>query len=273
MNAYSNVTVVKSGAYLNIIGTTNDVYYRDLLEAASRMIDDYTGRFFYCDETTRYYDGDGRVLWTDDILSVTTLKTDEDDDKTYENSLTENTDDYLLPYNLIVKTRAMIRIQGSYSSFAGGIKRGVEIAGLFGYGDGFDATPYVDAGTDVNDVSFTSTSTTVTVDDGTKFAIGQTIRIDTEQMYITSITTHVLTIERGLNGTTASAHDDDKDIYIYEYPEPIKEACLIQTMRWWTRKDSAFADVVGVPELGTVIAKKGLDPDVQNLLRPYKRYA
>ncbi|MCH7764715.1 MAG: tetratricopeptide repeat protein [Candidatus Marinimicrobia bacterium] len=246
---------------------------RDLLEAASRMIDDYTNRFYYCDETTRYYDGVGSILWLDDILSITTLKTDDDDDKTYENTLTENTDFYLYPLNTTVKTRAEIRVQGSYSGFASGIAKGVEIAGVFGYGDGKDTTPYPDAGTNLSDASMDTTKTTWAVEEGIAFAIGQTIRCNSEQVYIEAISTNNLTVIRAVNGTTAAAHDDDSDIYIYEYPEPIKEACLIQTMRWWTRKDSAFADVMGVPELGIVIAKKGLDPDVQNLLRPYKRYA
>lgn len=278
MNSYADVTTLKSGAYLDISATTNDAYLRDLLEAASRMIDDYCERYFYVYEGTKYYDGAGSLLWLDDVLSVTTLKNDDDDDGTFENTLTQNTDFYLYPLNDTVKTRAVIRTQGSYSGFANGIKKGVEVVGIFGYGDGTDSTPYHDAGTDVNEASgVTATATTITVDDGTKFAIGQTIRIITsnvgEQMYITGIATHVLTVERGKNGTTAATHDNNDDVYIYDYPEPIKEACLIQTMRWWTRKDTAFADVIGVPELGTVVAKKGLDPDVKELLRPFKRYA
>ena len=274
MNSYASVTTLKSDAYLDVEATTNDAYLRGLLEAASRMIDDYTGRYFYTYEGTKYFDGAGTTLWTPDILSITTLKTDENDDATYENTLTENTDFYLLPYNDTVKTRAVIRSGGSYGSFASGIKKSVEIDGVFGYGNGESTTPYFDSGDDLAAAITSTTATTTTVDDDGNFAIGQTIRIDTEQMYISAITasSETLTIERGINGTDAATHLIAATIYIYEYPQRIKEACLIQCMRWWARKDSAFADVMGVPELGTVIAKKGLDPDIQMLINPYVRY-
>ena len=40
-------------------------------------------------------------------------------------------------------------------------------------------------------------------------------------------------------------------------------------MRAWKRKDSAYQDVVGLGELGTVIASKGFDADAARLLTPY----
>jgi len=275
MNCYADVTTLKSGAYLDMEATANDAYLRGLLEAASRMIDDYTNRHFYTYEGKKYFDGSTSPFWTPDILSVTTLKTDDNDDKTYENSYTENTDYYLLPYNSTVKTRAVIRTGGSYSSFANGIRKGIEIDGVFGYGNGELVNPYVDSEDDLAaamEATCLSCFYYATVDDGDNFAIGQTIRIDDEQMHITAISSNTLTVEREMNGTSCASHAEAATIYIYLYPQRIKEACLIQCMRWWTRKDSAFADVMGVPELGTVVAKKGLDPDIQVLLNPFVRY-
>ena len=52
-------------------------------------------------------------------------------------------------------------------------------------------------------------------------------------------------------------------------PEPIRRAAIIQTCRWFKRKDSAFQDVVGTPELGTFNVYKGLDADVKLILEPY----
>jgi len=272
MNLYADVTTLKSSAYLDKSATTDNLYLRDLLEASSRMEDDYTGRHFYAYNGTQYLDGAGTTMWTPDILSISTLKTDEDDDATFENTLSVNTDYYLYPLNSVVKTRAVIRNQGSYSSFANGIRKGVEITGVFGYGNGTSSTPYVDSGLILSS-SIGATDTTCTVSASGNFSIGQTLLMDSEQCYIDNMSSSTLTIERGINGTSATTHSATTTLYIYEYPEPIKEACLIQAMRWWSRKDSAFADVVGVPELGTVIAKKGLDPDVIEILRPYKRYA
>ena len=58
-------------------------------------------------------------------------------------------------------------------------------------------------------------------------------------------------------------------------PEPIRRASIIQTCRWFKRKDSAFQDVVGTPELGTINVYKSLDPDVKQILQCYikMRYA
>lgn len=52
-------------------------------------------------------------------------------------------------------------------------------------------------------------------------------------------------------------------------PEPIHEAAIIQTCRLYKRKDSAFQDVVGTPELGTFNVYKALDPDVKQMLKQY----
>ena len=274
MNCYADLTSLKSASYLNIASvTTHDTYLRRLLDAASRMIDKECDRFFFVQTETRYYDGKPSGMPLDDILSITTLKLDEDEDATYEATLTEGTDFYLYPYNTFPKWKGIIAPQGGYGTFASGAIRGVQIVGSFGYGDGLSATPYHDAGTDVNDATpMTASQTTCTVDDGTKFAHGQTILIDSEQLFIESIVTHVLTVKRGVNGTTAATHADDSDIDIYDYPEEIREACLIQVMRWWKRKDSAFQDMVGSPELGTFVVAKELDADIKLILKEYRRY-
>lgn len=273
MNSYADVTTLKSAAYLDYTPTTEDSKLRDLLEQSSRLIDFATNRFFYCIDATRYYDGSASPFWLpDDILSITTLKTDDDDDATFENTYTENTDYRLYPLNAYPKIKARVMSAGSYGGFASGIDKGIEIAGVFGYGDGWSATPYIDSGDDLAAAITSTTTTTTTVDDGDNFAIGQTIRMDTEQCYISGITTNTLTIERGVNGTTAATHVISTTIYIYEYPRPIVQACLITAMRAWKRKDSAYQDVVGGGELGTVITSKGIDPDVVRVLRQYRKY-
>lgn len=278
MNAYADLTTFKSGAYANLTLTTNDTYLRQLLEDASRLIDKYCMRHFYCWEGAKYYDGDDDILWlSDDVLSVTTLKCDPGGDGTFENSYTANTDYLLYPLNGFPKTRIEIGYNASYSDFASGVPRGVEITGVFGYGNGVSATPYTDSGVTVNTGGITSAILThaLATGKGSYFSAGQTIRIDNEQLYITSISSDTLTFlglpTRGQNGTTAAAHDAGKAIYIYNYPQPITQAVLMTAMRTWKRKDSAFQDSVGIPDLGTVIAKKGIDPDVLERIAHYVR--
>jgi len=273
MNAYGDLTTLKSDAYCSITPTTEDTYLRKLLEYASRQIDNKMGRFFYCDETTHYYDGEISPFWLpDDILSITTLKTDDDDDGTFENSYTEDTDYRLYPLNKYPKTKAKVITSGSYGGFASGIDKGIEIAGVFGYGNETNATPY------------TATAITITADDATETELdvsaegticaGHTIRVESEQIYIqsaTADTTKKITVLRAVNGTTGAAHAT-KIASIYNYPQPMVQACLITAMRAWKRKDSAYQDVVGGGELGTVITSKGIDPDVAEIIRQYRKY-
>ncbi|MBM3269203.1 MAG: hypothetical protein FJZ01_16300 [Candidatus Sericytochromatia bacterium] len=74
-----------------------------------------------------------------------------------------------------------------------------------------------DSGTRMNQgQQFSSSSTSLTVLDGSKFLQGQTIAIDTERLAITAIAGNVLTVTRGVDGTVATAHPDGQAIYIVD---------------------------------------------------------
>jgi len=53
-------------------------------------------------------------------------------------------------------------------------------------------------------------------------------------------------------------------------PDAVNEACLLLTSRLFRRKDSPFG-VTGGGEVGNQIAISGVDPDIQNLLAPYRK--
>ena len=155
---------------------------------------------------------------------------------------------------------------GNGDVFTAGMQT-VQVDGRWGYREITE-----DSGADINEgAQFSVTDATLTVTDGSKFAVGQTILIDSEQLYITAIATNDLTVTRGVNGTTAATHPDAADINIYTYPGPVAEACLMQTSRLWKRKDSGFASRVGLPQTGTFDVFRGLDPDVKQLLSPYRK--
>jgi len=48
--------------------------------------------------------------------------------------------------------------------------------------------------------------------------------------------------------------------------ETIRRASIIQVCRWFKRKDSAFADIIGTTEFGQLVMYKGLDPDIQVII-------
>ena len=76
-------------------------------------------------------------------------------------------------------------------------------------GSQLDAT-LLEGKTNINDGSNIAVgATSITVDDASGLTVNDIIQIDDEQIKITTITSNVLTVERGQNGTTAAAHDDD----------------------------------------------------------------
>jgi hypothetical protein len=140
-NGYSTLVTVK--ARLKITDTADDSALEAIITAVSRAIDDYCGRRFYAANETRYYTAtrpDG--LMVDDILSVSALLTDDDGDRTYEN--TWATTDYdLTPDNAALKAEPywkIITTPAGTHSFPANVRKGVKVTGSFGYAS---ATPAV----------------------------------------------------------------------------------------------------------------------------------
>jgi hypothetical protein len=53
-------------------------------------------------------------------------------------------------------------------------------------------------------------------------------------------------------------------------PSEVNQACIIQSSRLFVRRQSPFG-IAGTPELGTVRLTSRLDPDVEALLRPFRK--
>lgn len=109
-NGYCTLAEVKAAA--RISDATDDALLESAVEAASRRIDGFTGRFFYqTTNTVSLYLTDTNiitpisyntyVLSTPDLVSVTTLKTDDDGDGTFETTWSAS------DYRLEPTTRAL----------------------------------------------------------------------------------------------------------------------------------------------------------------------
>ena len=261
---YGDLTKLKDDSLLKdpAAGSGDDNEMFQLLTAVSAWVDQYCNRHFYPRVQTLEFDGNGGAqLLIPDLAVITTLKEDTTDDNTFD-SIWAATDYWLQPYNAEPTqhwgqpyTSIKVRKQGSKDSFSAG-EQHFQIAGIWGYLQFKE-----DSGTGLNDASMTTTKTTIAVDDGTQFAIGQTIMIGDEQMLITNIATNDLTASRALNGTTAAAHADNSDVYILRWPAGVERATLIQTARIWTRSadfEPFFVDA-------------DVDTDVRLLLETYRR--
>jgi hypothetical protein len=139
-NGYCSLQDVK--AALRLTDSVDDSLLELSIEAASREIDGYCNRVFYPTTGTRVYQNvDSFMVNTDDIISVTTLKT-SDDGVIYDTTWT--TADYQLePLNGVagglVQPYTRIRAIGDYLfpvwSITGtyGNKASVQIQGVFGW--------------------------------------------------------------------------------------------------------------------------------------------
>ncbi len=139
-------------------------------------------------------------------------------------------------YNKLPKTRVEINPNGEYGSFANGVDIGVEITGAWGYGDGISTTPYYSSGK-VLDGTLTTSATAVAVDAIAPFSPGQTILVESEQMYVESIATTVLTVVRAVNGTTGATHASALAVSIYQYPSDIGQVCIDLSVALYQTRD------------------------------------
>lgn len=118
-NGYCTLNEVKSAA--RITDNTDDVLLENCVEAASRRIDGFVNRFFYqINATISLYLTDTNVvgpysynqytLSIPDLYSITTLKSDDDGDGTFETTWTQNTDYRLEPLDTVLQTRPYNKI-------------------------------------------------------------------------------------------------------------------------------------------------------------------
>jgi hypothetical protein len=113
---------------------------------------------------------------------------------------------------------------------------------------------------------------TVTITDGSGFAVGEELLVESERMLILDIATNDLTVERAFRGSTLAAHNDATDVFAYRRltidrgatgttaidtsvatdaitvnvpPAPIRDWCLGEVLNQIAQETGAYARVVG----------------------------
>ena len=136
-NGYTTLNDVKVA--LNLEDSIDNAAIELAIATASRMIDDYCGRFFYTDGTqgapaTRYYTPtDYYILPVDDFVSISEIATDDNFDRTYGSVWTAD-DSMFEPVNNPSRGWPMSRILavGSYV-FPWNLPQSVRVKGIFGW--------------------------------------------------------------------------------------------------------------------------------------------
>lgn len=138
VNGYTALATLKTRLGIGISDTTDDATLEAIVTAVSREIDDFCQRRFYVVAETRYFTARrSDQLLVDDLVSITTLSTDADGDRTYED-VWAAADFDLYPYNAQLESqpepywRVDVTPEGAYR-FPVGVEKGVKILGAYGF--------------------------------------------------------------------------------------------------------------------------------------------
>ena len=126
-------------AAIGITDSTDDNALQSVLDATDALIDNYTDRAagFGTASQTRYYTAeDFQYVLTDDLVSISSLTTDDNGDNTYETTWTLGTDYVFAPANNALDGWPYTSIEVSVTwpkNFPKHVYRGVKVIGVFGW--------------------------------------------------------------------------------------------------------------------------------------------
>lgn len=216
---------------------------------ASSMVQQYTERAF----VPEYGDIDisGGVLWDSVTVSVShgiiALES-------------VNGDDALAGYTVLPAGNTIgyfVRKTGGWTFDNDG---NAIFTGWFGYHPN-----YAVAWQTIETVTIDSNQTTIAVADDIRYETGDTLRIEDELLLIVGIAANTLTVERGINGTTAEVHTL-QSVRRYRLPEPVKQVTT-EIVAWLYKNRHRINEVFAVP--GGTVRVGSFDPE---LYKPLNRY-
>jgi hypothetical protein len=137
--SYATLAEFKSAIGIASTDTADDTPLQSVLDATDALIDLYTDRkqgFGTATETRYYTATEWQYTIIDDLVSVTTLTTDDNGDGTYPTTWTAGTDYNLAPGNAALDGWPYTQIDVSVTyprNFPRDVYRGVKVVGVFGW--------------------------------------------------------------------------------------------------------------------------------------------
>ena len=128
---------------------------------------------------------------------------------------------------------------------AGNYRGAISIAGVWGYHSNYGSA-WIDTLAVASAISTTST-TSVTATAGKVYA-GDLIQIDSEWMYVVSVSTgasDTLTVRRGVNGSTAATHGANAIISRYTF-EAIEDVCRTGVVAYYRTRNHPTGETVTI---------------------------
>ena len=247
--------------------TDDDDWIRERIEEASEWFIDEIGRTPVPWTQTRLYDYAGREMRNgrelntgEDLLAISTL--------TNGDSVVVSSSDYVLDEaNVYPKRKIRLKLSGGIIwTYTSDPEQAISVAGTWGYVPHWDNAWKIK--TDTDGIG-TASVTTITVTDGTTIKQGDYIRIGSEIIFVESITTHVLTVERGVLGSTAASYSDEVDVEQFQQKRDIRNAVLEKVVFDYKARDAA-GNRVKVFNSGTVTVEE-LPPSVMQTIARHRK--
>lgn len=235
---------------LSASDTGDDARLLGALQAASAQIERSSGRRFSPHVATLAHDVNPRhpdeLLLADDLLQLDSITNGD-------GSSIDVVDVITLPEAALDGPISVLRLAGGRAfNWTETPLRAVAVSGIWGWHDRWTRA-WFDSGDTVQDNPLNSSSSTITVSDADgadsygispRFQIGQLLRLEDEYVRVLAVNTatNMLTVLRGVNGTTAAAHDQNTVIQVYQPPLDLEMLCLRWAMWLYKEPDNrAFA--------------------------------
>ena len=261
LNLYVRPDLVQTEMQQSSSASITDANLAVLIERVCRALDHFVGeRYFYSETRTVEFDGQGGTRLrlsdcatepgADWLISITTLKVDTTGDGTFDKTLTSGADYWLEPANPATTNKpARVLVIPTFRSTSPAISewptepRRVQIVGKFGWSEETEAAGALDGA--ISD----TTATSITYDSGDSIAVGDTIIVNSEHMYVSAIpTSTTATVVRGVNGTTAATHSNNDTFTRRVFPRDIVDVVLKETSRgarWIATGSGGLVDGLG----------------------------
>ena len=249
---------------------TDDGVIVDLLEVASRYLDDKTGRQFYPSFETRLYDiPSDSELWLDgDLLSVTTL--------TNGDATVITTANYVLrPNNHTPYFSIKLKGDSSVAWEADAdddTEQVISLLAWWGYRKQFTQRAWQSVGTLGAAISDTTTPA-FTMAVSHSVVVGQILKIDSEIYNIAAVATNTITpIARGDNGSTAATHLNGATVYAWKPQEEARNAVLeIANSAYQRRFGKNTGESAQVTAAGVVLTPRDIPKMAEEFIRNFMR--
>lgn len=179
-----------------------------------------------------------------DLLSVTSITLDGAvlDANTYRIDTSEG-----YPSNKIILDSSLVSLPTS-SNFS----TSIAIVGTWGYHENPNIM-WKHSGDSVQNASeITSSGTSLLVTDGTLFETYQYLKIEDEYLFVTAITSNTLTVERGVNGSIASAHANGVAIRSYQQTPSVAKSVKRMVIRAYLLRNG-FQFVMGSDSISEIM--------------------